>query len=288
MKEIDYLLASSVTAHFKDDQKYGLLPTIGIAKEIGADGCQLFVNLQRFDTGREKVSEVKSAVDNVSLNRNIIHLPGYLTPPDLDGETLRAAKIGVQLINPIPGFGRLCIIHHNPFDPVTPEEITAALGKFLNKVGGCEVSIGLEHYHPPAETNNRNLPEQVNKYLQTIMYLQEKSLPIVAVFDIVRFWTCNAQEPLQDKGDVLLEKMCQAVARQPVLIHAIDFKKFGLKPTDPENTVRIGLGVAADIYKRMVEIGRRYEIRWIAVVDESEIQVVKSQVGTASVKTIFR
>lgn len=271
-REAPFIIASSVAANVSEPNRFSLEETIRIASGR-ADGTQLYVNPDRFMGGSEDVSRLRDMLSQSGLTINVSHLPGYAIPRDLISNSARAMDISSDLLEPIPGVGKLCIIHHDPYSRVTDRDIIEAVASAVEGVHDPSIAIGLEHFHPFDKTTQDNLPEQVDKYIALLRRLQE-ILPAFAVFDTGRFYTANngnvPPAPLYDPEYQLIRKLCEAFVGQQVLVHVTD-KRDVVKPgRHPGNAAPLGEGLLTPHYKKLNELGRRYGIKWIGVVDETE------------------
>jgi len=267
-----FLIASSVTAH--TERRFSLEKTIQMAHGR-ADGTQLFINPEKFQLHEEDPYYLKDLLATTGLETNIVHLPGYLIPSDLIDSSFQAAFFASELLEPIPQVGKLCVIHHDPYAKVSNRTIVEATHKAFSALKDPDLSIGFEHYHPPVKTTQATLENQVEKYIELLGMLQEQ-VPAFAVFDLGRFYTINnANEPkvpLYDPNHKLLRAMCQSVKGQSVLIHAADCRDNTVKIGQPGNALRIGTeeGILTPVYRKLQEFGRKFNIKWIGIVDEAE------------------
>jgi hypothetical protein len=269
---VPFLIASSVTAELLHSKKFSLEETVELAAGK-ADGTQLYVNPETFTSGKENTSRLKDMLAANGLDVNVVHIPGYAIPEDLSANSGHAMGIASELLTPVPGVGKLSIIHHDPFSGIPDQKIVEAASRTVEKLHDPHIAIGLEHFHPFKDTTQQNLAGQVDRYISLLQQMQEQ-VPTLAVFDIGRFWTTNnvnnPPAPLTDTDNALVEKMCKAVAGQSVLIHATDKQYMDRSFREPGNAVPIGTGVLTPIYKQMVLLGHKYDINWIGVVDETE------------------
>lgn len=269
---VPYILASSVTARLGDTDRYSLSKTVQIAAGR-ADGTQLFVNPSSFQSGKEDTGRLRDALEQAGLSVNVVHLPGHLVPIEFEREAAEALGYASDILTPIPDVGKVCVIHHDPFSPVTDDAIIESARRVVARVDDPLITLGLEHFHPPALTNQDNLSAQVDRYLELLRRLSSY-VPTVPVIDIGRFYsTSNAHMPprrLDDPEFKLLERICQAVRGRNVLIHAADQRDINLGFREPGNLVPIGEGQWTPVLRKLAVLGRQYQLRWIGVVDETE------------------
>lgn len=291
-RNLPYILGSSVTAHFEGARRFGLQLTIDIAQRIESDGVQLYIVPSKFIDGSEDEGQIKDALKKTGLTHNVIHLPGSARPIDLGRETGRAMEIGSRLVTPIPGVGKVQVLHHLPnfAGEAAPsdQDILSAYAHLLERIGDPDITLGLEHFHPDTLTNRANLPDQVDQYINLLRAFQGSGLPAIPVIDLGRFYTKNAQEPLDDPSYTLITRILEAFRGQQVLMHATDCRTLSERITDPTNIVRIGEGVLTPYYQNMITIGKANNIKWIGVVDEEEVLTVQNKEDIQAVKDVFK
>lgn len=271
IESVPFLIASSVTARLP--HQFSLEETINIAKGAGADGTQLYINPDRFIDGNENSAYLKDLLSQAGFKTNVVHLPGYLIPEHLKSDAFDAASIASRLISPIKKIGKLCVIHHSPFSGYSNKEIVESVNRAFDQLQEPNLAIGFEHYHPPKLTKQNNLEEQIDRYIE-LLYALQQNIPAFAVFDIGRLRSFNnandPKAPLEDPNFYLLEKMSRALSNQSILMHIDDWKTNLKLPREEDNSTKVGKGILTPYYKKMAEFARKYSIKFIAFVDETE------------------
>lgn len=267
-----FIIASSVTAKFSSPDRFSLFKTVEIAAGK-ADGVQLYVNPGSQELNVNGIAQLKDKLAVGDLNVNVAHIPEYLTPLHLGDKSGEAIIIASDLLNSIHGVGKLCVIHHDPYSENTDREIVESTSRLVNSLHDPDIAIGLEHFHPFNKTTQLNLGEQVGRYISLLQRLQEQ-VPTFAVIDLGRFYSIRnvntPPAPLTDPDHSYLEGICEATAGQSVLVHAADKTDMNKSFHEPGIAVPIGMGIFAPLYRKMNALGKKYSIRWIGVVDETE------------------
>lgn len=269
---VPFLIASSVTAEYPKPHRFSLERTIEIAQGR-ADGTQLYVNPGSAEVGsKNRAAQIKDMLAEAGLTVNVVHTPEYAVPDSFFGTVGHAITIASEILNPIPEIGKLCVVHHDPSSPASNSDIVLSAVREIKSSKDPNMAIGLEHFHPKT-TTTETLPEQIDKYLE-LLYKMQQEIPTFAVFDTGRFYSLNnaniPPKPLDDVDFKLVNKMCEALSGQKVLVHATDKNDLNRSFRDPGVAVPIGTGVFAPFYQEMARAGRRNGIEWIGVVDETE------------------
>lgn len=273
-QERNFIIASSVTARFPEPGRFGLRETIDLAKGR-AKGVQLYIDPARQPPlTPDDIEDLKTQLKESYLNRNVVHLPGYLIPSDLEGNTREAMRLASALLDPIPDAGKVAVIHHLPYSGYSEEEIVTTAQRTWTAIGDPDLTFGFENYYPPAITNQENLPEQVQQYLSLLQRMQAV-VSTIAVFDTGKLHTINANnngKPLDDPEFHLMQAMCEAVKGQPVLLHIADIRDINKRFSEPGNSIAVGSeeGVMTPVYNELARLGRKNGITWIGAVDETE------------------
>lgn len=267
-----FLIASSVTAELPKPDQFSLKRTIEIASGR-ADGTQLYVNPGSLEVrSKNGTAQLRDMLAKAGLTVNVVHVPEYAVPDSFFGTAGHAMQFASELINPIPNVGKLCVVHNDPSSEVSDADIVLSAIRTVKGAKDPDMAIGLEHFHPKT-TTTETLPEQIDRYLE-LLYQMQQEIPAFAVFDTGRFYSLNnANTPPRHLDDVdfkLVNKMCEALNGQRVLVHATDKNDMNKSFREPGVAVPIGTGVFTPFYQEMARAGKKNGIQWIGVVDETE------------------
>ncbi len=275
---IPYLIASSVTAELAPPSRFGLKETIEVATGI-SDGTQLYINPSSFSESfpdHEDASQLKDMLAQAGLLTNVVHLPGYITPKELSEDVKDSMRIASQILTPkSTEVGKLLVIHHKPMSGISNDEIVRSTMAALENLHDPDIGFGFENFYPFKSTNQENLGDQVDQYVELLNQLQDET-PTFAVLDVARLFaspSSNINEPpapLNDPEYKFLEKMCRAVEGQFILVHGTDKYDTYESFSTPGNAAPLGTGAFTPAYRKMAELTQKYNIRILGVVDETE------------------